>query len=370
MLRSPTRLPDAAWVAAVVGVVVALASTPGCSKPAEVAPVPAAGTLGGPRAGLEAATLAAFGRGHREFLKVYDEEMGLGPRYNDVSCVSCHFDPVPGGGAGMDHRARVVFEPPEFVEVWPIKATPGFDPLVVPTTHTVTYRRPPSLLGLGLLEAIDDAVIRANCDPDDRDGDGVRGHANVGHDGRVGRVGFKAHNSTIRDFVASALRAEIGITNPAKRDPRFRTDRDKVPDPEVGDAVIDDLAAFVRGLAPPPRDGDHPAGAKVFADVGCATCHKPSPGPGADGAYTDLCVHDLGKHFDTGIPDFLAKSPEWRTAPLWGLRFRKAYLHDERTPDLEQAILLHGGEAQGARDRFAALAPPAKADLLRFLRTL
>lgn len=38
-----------------------------------------------------------------------------------------------------------------------------------------------------------------------------------------------------------------------------------------------------------------------------------------------------------------AEGDEWRTAPLWGLRYKRAYLHDGRTQDLHTAIRMHAG---------------------------
>jgi CxxC motif-containing protein (DUF1111 family) len=55
---------------------------------------------------------------------------------------------------------------------------------------------------------------------------------------------------------------------------------------------------------------------------------------------------------------------------LIGLRFVKALLHDGRATTLEQAILLHGGEALKARDSFRALPERDRAALLAFLGTL
>ncbi len=57
----------------------------------------------------------------------------------------------------------------------------------------------------------------------------------------------------------------------------------------------------------------------------------------------------------------MADGGEWRTAPLWGIGLTEtvtgqaSYLHDGRARTLLEAILWHGGEAQAARDRVAAL---------------
>ena len=43
------------------------------------------------------------------------------------------------------------------------------------------------------------------------------------------------------------------------------------------------------------------------------------------------------------------------TEPLWGVGSSGPYGHDGRSMTLRDVILRHGGEAQGARDGFAAL---------------
>ena len=44
------------------------------------------------------------------------------------------------------------------------------------------------------------------------------------------------------------------------------------------------------------------------------------------------------------------------TTPLWGVGTTAPYGHDGRSINLAEVILRHGGEAQAARDAFAALA--------------
>jgi CxxC motif-containing protein (DUF1111 family) len=58
------------------------------------------------------------------------------------------------------------------------------------------------------------------------------------------------------------------------------------------------------------------------------------------------------------------------TRPLWGIARSRPYLHDARAPTLEDAILLHGGEAQASRDAFAALNEKDRATLRVFLTSL
>jgi CxxC motif-containing protein (DUF1111 family) len=75
--------------------------------------------------------------------------------------------------------------------------------------------------------------------------------------------------------------------------------------------------------------------------------------------YSDFLLHDVGT--GDGIPQ--AAKPEYldqstantfRTAPLWGLRFRRDLMHDGNSPGTEAAITRHGGEATTVRQRLRA----------------
>jgi CxxC motif-containing protein (DUF1111 family) len=82
-----------------------------------------------------------------------------------------------------------------------------------------------------------------------------------------------------------------------------------------------------------------------------------------------LLLHDMG----AGLADIClgrATPSEFRTEPLWGLRFRFEFMHDGRAETIPSAIELHGGEATGARQRFDALSPDDRDVLLRFLGSL
>jgi CxxC motif-containing protein (DUF1111 family) len=85
--------------------------------------------------------------------------------------------------------------------------------------------------------------------------------------------------------------------------------------------------------------------------------------------YSDLLLHDMGPGLADGRPDFDAGPADWRTQPLWGLA-RTNLLHDGRARSATEAILWHGGEAQAARDKFAALPAASREDLLAFLGSL
>ena len=77
-----------------------------------------------------------------------------------------------------------------------------------------------------------------------------------------------------------------------------------------------------------------------------------------------------------GRPEASASGREWRTPPLWGIGLTATvsghtqFLHDGRARNLLEAILWHGGEAQGARNRVVDLSKPERDALLAFLGSL
>ena len=209
----------------------------------------------------------------------------------------------------MAHAGRVYIAAKDGLHALERKTLPGYEVLRAPADVVLSSRRPPSLFGLGLLEAIPDDVVRAGCDPDDRDGDGVRGFANVVFDGRPGRFGWKAHTSTLRDFISDAFSAEMGLTNTVQRDPNHVRDEDPLPDPDLDTATIDAVTAYVQALAPPPAAtvAADSEGGRLFVSVGCAGCHRPMTAPDVP-AYSDLCIHDLGPGLADGIGEGLVSA--------------------------------------------------------------
>ncbi len=71
-----------------------------------------------------------------------------------------------------------------------------------------------------------------------------------------------------------------------------------------------------------------------------------------------------------------ATGREWRTPPLWGIGLTPVvsghsfFLHDGRARNLTEAILWHGGEAEAARNAFAAATPKDRKALITFLESL
>ena len=61
---------------------------------------------------------------------------------------------------------------------------------------------------------------------------------------------------------------------------------------------------------------------------------------------------------------------EWRTPPLWGVRDSAPYMHDGRAATLDEAIKLHGGEANQVTAAYKRLSNEDRRKLLSFLDTL
>ena len=285
-------------------------------------------------------------------------------------------------------------------------ADPGYGPLS--DDLMISPRVAPQMIGLGLIEAIPSADILAKADPDDLDGDGISGRAQIvwsrAHERpMLGRFGWKAGNPTVEEQSASAFAGDIGISNPLFPGAAG----DCTPAQEVciagphGDGdervfEIDreglDLVTFYsQNLAVPARrDVDDPEvlrGKQVFYESGCIACHSPKYVThrleGQDEQsfqliwpYSDFLLHDMGPGLADGRPEGVADGQEWRTPPLWGIGLtgqvngHTRFLHDGRARSLLEAILWHGGEAQAARDRVVAMPAGARAALIRFLESL
>ncbi|HNR21366.1 MAG TPA: di-heme oxidoredictase family protein, partial [Bacteroidia bacterium] len=93
--------------------------------------------------------------------------------------------------------------------------------------------------------------------------------------------------------------------------------------------------------------------------------------------YTDMLLHDMGTTLDDGYTEGNALTSEWRTPPLWGLGLspnsqggQYFLMHDGRAQSIEEAILLHGGEAQSSKLQYQNLSQSERDALLKFLESL
>ncbi|HEY2155288.1 MAG TPA: di-heme oxidoredictase family protein [Isosphaeraceae bacterium] len=364
--------------------------------------------LGGPFAGLTAAQAVRFNAGKAQFLSVEDLAVGLGPVFNDVSCVACH-NSGASGGAGTRLVTRFgrlvggVYDP--MVELGgPLIQSQGiglvngvnFVAEVVPATATiVAHRRTSPLFGLGLIDTIPDHAIadladeEANRDPATAGAiSPVADIANPSHS--VGRFGWKAQHATLFAFAGDAYTNELGVTTPILPDENcpqgncaLLAANPALTNPnDLDNSAIQTLADFITFLAPPPRGPvgrTEQAGEALFASIGCAACHRPtwqsgaSPVPALNNVrfspYSDFLLHDMGSLGD-GITQNEAGPTMMRTAPLWGLRFQTSLLHDGRAATPQVAILQHDGQGLAARNRFARLRPQQRDQLIAFLNSI
>ncbi|MGH9498106.1 MAG: di-heme oxidoredictase family protein [Terriglobales bacterium] len=260
---------------------------------------------------------------------------------------------------------------------------------------------------------------------------------------------FFAEGSTIsiREFIVGALHNEMGLE--ASSDPDLLAasaggrvvtpsgmvldgSKDKIkapppPDPENGNeidpAIVDHLEFYLLNYFKPGHGAQNTAtdaGRKVFAKLGCASCHiadlainhdrrvadvetayDPTNGlfntlfasatvlyqDIKDGSgypdlkvplgnsfvvkdiFTDFKRHDLGTNFYERNWDGTIQT-QFLTRALWGVGTTAPYGHDGRSNSLTDVILRHGGEAQASRDAFAALSVGHVNDLLVFLNSL
>jgi mono/diheme cytochrome c family protein len=232
--------------------------------------------------------------------------------------------------------------------------------------------------------------------------------------------GWKGTQATLRDAVEDALLLHLGLesTQLVATAPPERVGRAGGADPD-GDGVTDEitegqvsaLTAFVAmqelpEVAMPTRQdmlAMWSTGRERFDALGCAACHVPSMPlagttwvlPSREGGepiaidlaldggepriaaapvalflFSDLRRHHMGAGLAEAKDDRGVPADVFLTPPLWGLARSRPYLHDGRAPTVEAAVLDHGGEAQAARDAYAALSEHDRYPLRLYLATL
>jgi CxxC motif-containing protein (DUF1111 family) len=85
----------------------------------------------------------------------------------------------------------------------------------------------------------------------------------------------------------------------------------------------------------------------------------------------------MGSTLNDGYTEGTALPAEWRTPPLWGLGLSKNsqggryfLMHDGRAGSIEEAILMHDGEARQSREDFQNLNSADKSRIIKFLESL
>jgi CxxC motif-containing protein (DUF1111 family) len=168
----------------------------------------------------------------------------------------------------------------------------------------------------------------------------------------------------------------------------------------------DDLTDFVANLPRPVRvqpTSNQQAvfinnGEQLFHSIRCAACHVQKLGE-VDDLFSDLLLHDMGSGLQDPLPAIPKEVPtgatqgvsvyggrsfdvfvtaklvekarrEWRTPPLWGVADSAPYLHDGRAANLDEAIRLHGGEANASAARYRDMTDAERGRIVAFLQTL
>ena len=368
----------------------ALAAYP--DAPGALLELPAFGSTPIADAASPAADLVA--EGAKLFKTEFTPAQGLGPLFNERSCLECHSRPSAGGAARdglgivrrVGHFSGGAFDPmvgrggpiarehtvAELGVACALSAGPP------PGANLISVRIATALYGLGLVDAIPDEAIRAGAAAQQTT---YKGRANVGRDAqgreRVGRYGWKADVTTLEQSVAGAFRNVMGITNPLAPADLIANRADcGGPSAQATDddgSILRAVVAYARSLPPlPSAAAPHEPGERLFSTIGCAGCHTPSlpAGQGSVALYSDLLLHDMGPALDDGVVQGLAKGADWRTSMLWGLGQRVRFLHDGRATSLREATLLHDGDAAPVTRRFRELTAREQDSMLAFLSQL
>ena len=362
----------------------------GSEAPGALIEVPAFGA--GQTDAVPAVTIAA---GQALFMRTLTPQTGLGPLFNERSCLMCHSTPSIGGMGrnGLDvvthigHLENGVFDP--MVDTGgPVARAHSVTELgfACPLTagisaraNVTSLRNSPSLYEDGAIDGLTDAAIAAGAVAYP---DGVHGRPNWVDAGdgvlHAGRFGWKAEIAHLTTFVGQALRNEMGVTNPI-----FPLDLASTKPPErpcAGESagVKDDgtqirqITAFVASLKTPNESHakDDQAGNDLFASTGCEECHTTRFHSGADALYSDFLLHDMGPSLDDAIIQGQAQGRDWRTTALRGAGLRRRFLHDGRATTIADAIVAHDGEATSAVRKYRALDAASQRALIRFVSNL
>lgn len=316
---------------------------------------------------------------------------GLGPMYNDTSCVGCHHQGGVGGAGPRGKNALILLD--GSVSRPAFRRGPGSattlltqDTLALrgwsPRRRSIELegRNTPALFGAGLIDQISEGAIRDNQLAVSKSTIlGISGRRIRAQAGRAGRFGWKGDIGYLSTFIHRACAVEMGLTTPHRVQLDARARPMSGAKPDLTEMDVTDLTAFVATL---PRPVDAPAahpGRAVFEQLGCGVCHVPSL-DGVDGLYSDLLLHDMGGELEQrasgsyghrrSVRTDVATGAEWRTPPLWGVADTGPWLHDGRAHSLDAAIRAHGGEASRVTREYVASDAADRDALLAFLGEL
>ena len=422
----------------------------------------------------EGAPVVGVGELDPIFPQFHTNSAGLGARHNADQCFGCHFQPTLGGSGGFlvpnpgqgtplpaenpmfrlipnrfgkrnvapsfqlqfgpIREVRFKFKPDgtrdgSVHQLWVVTGITT-DP-TIPNCNiaqpdfagelakgNLSFRIPLQMLGLGLIDSIQDREILARqaATASRRAAVGIAGRPNrTGNDNTITRFGWKAQNKSITLFAGEAYNVEMGITNElfptaTEEDPNC-VGQKSLPSDVIRTAnndnenqgfnnplhILPDWMQFqlLMRFTDEPKPDPNPSasavrGKTVFSTIGCDLCHTPQmrTAPVMNSAvlqnrpvnlYSDLLLHRMGFGLADDIIQGLAGPDEFRTTPLWGVGQRMFFLHDGRTSDLLVAIQAHfmqstkgfpASEANAVIQNFNALSVSDKQAILDFLRSL
>jgi CxxC motif-containing protein (DUF1111 family) len=365
--------------------------------------------LDGPIDGLTTEQKKLFLSGDKAFNdEIFTKETGLGPVFVATSCGTCH----AGDGKGHPFSSLTRFGQSDttgnhFLHLGgpqlQHRSIPGFQAESIPAGAAFSIFTPPANTGLGFLEAVSDSTLLALADENDTNGDGISGRPNwirlpqycifrpgtIVRNGRyIGRFGKKAAVYDLIQQTVNAYNQDMGINSTYEH---YNTYNGQDADPEVTNLTVQNVVFYLQALkAPVQRSQADPGvteGRQIFMNVFCGKCHVPQLQTGnfhiaglsnkAFSPFSDFLLHDMGPALNDGYTEGTALPSEWRTPPLWGLGLSKNsqggqyfLLHDGRATSIEQAILLHGGEAGASKAAYQALSGTDKEKILKFLESL
>jgi len=267
---------------------------------------------------------------------------GLGPVFNNVSCISCHHNdgkgtptagfstssllfristlgvdihggPVAAAGFGGQIQDQALFgvKPEATISInynnLPITYPDGTSAnlrnpiytitgsyMPLPANYMLSPRLAPPVFGGGLLENIPEQTILSFIDAGDKNGDGITGKANYVYDPytqktELGRFGLKANTSSLAVQVAAAFQQDMGITSylfPNEAAHGQEQTHHLPAGIDVPDSVVNAVAFYVKTLAVPARrnttDIDIKKGEQLFHQINCSSCHRATIQTGID----------------------------------------------------------------------------------------
>jgi len=259
---------------------------------------------------------------------------GLGPLYNNVSCISCHVgdgrgkapasgenlssllirisipgtdihggpNPVPNFGGQLQQRAifgapheadvnvsyteqQFTFDDGEIYSLRKPNYTLVSSYMSLPSNLLISPRMASPVFGLGLLENIDDNDILKNVDENDANGDGISGKVNMVWDAQkqhlaLGKFGWKAGQPNIIQQSAGAYNQDMGITSfifPEESTLGQIQNNFSKNKKEISDSLLFSVAYYIKTLAVPGRrkadDAIVKQGKQLFLNANCNSCH-------------------------------------------------------------------------------------------------